>query len=103
MLADVRQRLLDDPEDLGLTSGPRSRRRASAGRLDADDDLGRLGEAVGVVLDRRDQPDTGHDRAAKPEDRLPDIDVDRPRRRRQFRQEAASLVRPAGEQELLDG
>ena len=85
------------------TSGPRSRRRASADASTRTTIFDGLGEAVGVILDRGDQPDTRHDRTAQPEDGLPDIDVDRPGRRRQFRQEATSLVRPAGEQELLDG
>ena len=76
VLADVRERLLDDPEDLGLTGRrqPQSARRVVGGH--GRDQLRGVREPDRVALEGVNQVVVGRNRAVQAQDRLTDVDVD---------------------------
>ena len=71
MLADVRDRLLGDAEQLGL--GLRTQPLGGLVELDVDGQVGRRPDCPDVVGQRPAQAVAGQDLAAQVEDRQPDL------------------------------
>ncbi len=103
MLADVRERLLHDAEDLGLARRRQPKATRGIVRRDRRDQLGSGREPHAIPLERADQVVIGRDRAAQAEDRLADVDVDGAGCGRELGQLRPCAIDRADRQELGDG